>query len=98
MSMTDEQFKNQEALIGEMEKELNRMNGEFDKGLKEAGVTLDDLKEVDMKTLPPEVRAVYEEAAARAERAGRERAGQFETAHGINASKAGAGRKDVVRL
>lgn len=98
MSLTDEQLKAQEDLVHELQRELNRLDEDFAKLLKAANVNAEDLTPPDTAALAPEVRALYDAAVEKAEREGKARAGQYETAHGSTASRAGSARKDVIRL
>lgn len=95
----EELMKQRDEAIEALNDELTRLNGSFAELLKKTGFTEKDLQNLDLSTLPPEVRAEFDKSMEAAKRAGAARATQAEADFGTgSAPTPGMGRKGAVRL
>ncbi|MDD2966853.1 MAG: hypothetical protein PHN64_05100 [Desulfovibrionaceae bacterium] len=88
----------QNQQIDSLREELDRLNAHFNATLKDAGILLDDLKNIDISTLPATVQAALSTAQAEAKRAGAARAAQNNTAQASTARPHGTARRGIVRM
>ena len=79
-----------------LREELDRLNASFNALLKDAGIKHEDLKNLDINTLPAPVKDAFSTEQAEAKRAGAARAAQ--TTVSSTASKPRSARRGIVRL
>ena len=98
MAFTQQDMQKQFEEFAALKEEFSRLEAQEKQMRKQLDMPEQGGKELDMASLPPELRKQVEQAQAEARRAGEVRAAQSAPARAANSPMPGAGRRGVVRL
>lgn len=99
MTFTDNDFERQQVQLQELKDELSRLDDRFKAQLKAGNIAPEELTQIDLASVPAEVRKALEAAQDAARHAGAARAAQSAPASVSSTGRApGAGRRGVVRM